>query len=166
MTFLSGRFLQKTNKRILLYYYETSGRLVFVRFLEEIEDTNKSFRNYLTFSDYQFCLIKENYNFLFIQSDTLWKYCLLYLKEKLRVDYHRKDYHSYHGTFHTIFKNSRLICARELLENVGLHELPRESLSVRASPFRRETPLSIHGDPYMVLVSDIKLIRTDTTLWS
>ena len=30
-------------------YYETSGRLVFVRFLEEIEDTKKTFRNYLTF---------------------------------------------------------------------------------------------------------------------
>ena len=26
-------------------YYETSGRLVFVRFLEEIEDTKKTFRN-------------------------------------------------------------------------------------------------------------------------
>ena len=38
------------NERILLYYYETSGRLVFVRFLEEIEDTKKTFRNYkLTF---------------------------------------------------------------------------------------------------------------------
>ena len=37
------------NEQILLYYYETSGRLVFVRFLEEIEDTKKTFRNYLTF---------------------------------------------------------------------------------------------------------------------
>ena len=138
---------KQTNSTLLLWNLRSTS---FCSFLEEIEDTNKSFRNYLTFSDYQFCLIKENYNFLFIQSDTLWKYCLLYLKEKLRVDYHRKDYHSYHGTFHTIFKNSRLICARELLENVGLHELPRESLSVRASPFRRETPLSIHGDPYIL----------------
>ena len=43
-------FLQKTNKQIRLHYYETSGRLVFVRFLEEIEDTKKTFRNYLTFS--------------------------------------------------------------------------------------------------------------------
>ena len=46
----SRRFLQKTNKRILLYYYETSGRLVFVRFLEEIEYTKNTFRNYLTFN--------------------------------------------------------------------------------------------------------------------
>ena len=33
---------KKTNERILLYYYE---QLVFVRFLEEIEDTKKTFRN-------------------------------------------------------------------------------------------------------------------------
>ena len=49
MIFSSRRFLQKTNGRILLYYYETSGRLVFFRFLEEIEDTQKTFRNYPTF---------------------------------------------------------------------------------------------------------------------
>ena len=35
--------LQKTNERIWLYYYDTSSRLVFVRFLEEIEDTKKYF---------------------------------------------------------------------------------------------------------------------------
>ena len=43
-------FLQKTNERIRLYYYDTSSRLVFVRFLEEIEDTKKPFRNYRTFT--------------------------------------------------------------------------------------------------------------------
>ena len=32
MIFSSRRFLQKTNERILLYYYETSGWLVFVHF--------------------------------------------------------------------------------------------------------------------------------------
>ena len=42
--------LQKRKKGILLYYYETSGRLVFVCFLEEIEDTKQTFRNYLAFS--------------------------------------------------------------------------------------------------------------------
>ena len=38
---------KKTNKRIRLYYYDTSDRLIFVCFLEEIEDTNakKIFRN-------------------------------------------------------------------------------------------------------------------------
>ena len=41
---------KKTNEGIRLYYYDTSNRLVFVRFLEEIEDTKKPFRNYLTFS--------------------------------------------------------------------------------------------------------------------
>jgi hypothetical protein len=40
---------KKTNERILLYYYETSGWLVFVHFLKEIEDTKKTFRNYLTY---------------------------------------------------------------------------------------------------------------------
>ena len=38
-------FFQKTNKQIQLYYYETAGRHVFVRFLEEIEDTKRTFRN-------------------------------------------------------------------------------------------------------------------------
>ena len=37
--FSSQSFLQNTNKRIRLYYYDTSGRLAFVRFLEEMEDT-------------------------------------------------------------------------------------------------------------------------------
>ena len=36
-------FLQKTNERIRLYYYDTSGRLVFVRFLEEIDDPKNHF---------------------------------------------------------------------------------------------------------------------------
>ena len=34
-------FLQKTNEQIWLYYYNTSGRLVFILFLEDIEDTKK-----------------------------------------------------------------------------------------------------------------------------
>ena len=50
MIFSSQRSFQKTNERIQLHYYETSGRRVFVHFLEEIEDTKKTFRNYLTFS--------------------------------------------------------------------------------------------------------------------
>ena len=47
--FSYGRFLQKTNKRFLLYYFEISGWHVFVRFLEEIEDSKKTFWNYLPF---------------------------------------------------------------------------------------------------------------------
>ena len=35
-------FLQKTNERIRLYYYDTSGQLVFVCFLEKIEGTKKT----------------------------------------------------------------------------------------------------------------------------
>ena len=33
----------------------TTMRRVFVRFLEEIEDTKKTFRNYLTFSTENYC---------------------------------------------------------------------------------------------------------------
>ena len=45
----SKRFFQaygsSKNKQILLYYYETSGQLVFVCVLKEIEDTKKTFTN-------------------------------------------------------------------------------------------------------------------------
>ena len=44
MIFSSRRFFQKTNERIRLYYYDTSGRLVFVHFSEEIEGTKKTFQ--------------------------------------------------------------------------------------------------------------------------
>ena len=40
--FFKPIFSPKTNEQILLYYYKTSGRLVF---LEEIEGTKKTFRN-------------------------------------------------------------------------------------------------------------------------
>ena len=40
---------KRTNEFDFTTYYETSGRLVFLRFLEEIEDTKKTFRIYLTF---------------------------------------------------------------------------------------------------------------------
>ena len=50
-------FLKKMNDRIRLYYYDTSSRLVFVHFLEEIEDTKKPFRNYLTFNRIKTCPI-------------------------------------------------------------------------------------------------------------
>ena len=36
-------FLQKPNERIRLYYYDTLGRLVFVRFLEEIDEPKNHF---------------------------------------------------------------------------------------------------------------------------
>ena len=78
MIFSSQRFLQKTNKQILLY--DISGWHVFVCFLEEIEDTNKKFRNQLTFNMYS---IKEKLSenvqeFYFFQSSeqynnmTMW----------------------------------------------------------------------------------------------
>ena len=38
-------FLQKTNEQIQLYYYDTSGWLVFVRLLEEIDNPKKPFWN-------------------------------------------------------------------------------------------------------------------------
>ena len=43
--FFKLTFPPKTNKQIRLYYYDTLGRLVFVRFLEEIDDPKKPFRN-------------------------------------------------------------------------------------------------------------------------
>ena len=43
MVFGVINFLQKTNERIRLYYYDTSGRLVFVHFLEEIDDPKNHF---------------------------------------------------------------------------------------------------------------------------
>ena len=49
--FFKPTFLPKneqTNSTLLLVY-DTSGRLVFVRFLEEIEDNKKTFRNQLNF---------------------------------------------------------------------------------------------------------------------
>ena len=36
---------KKKSEQIRLYYCDTSGRLVFVRFLEEIDDSKKTFRN-------------------------------------------------------------------------------------------------------------------------
>ena len=39
------QFYQKMNEKIQLNYYDTSGLLVFIRFLEEFEDTKKAFRN-------------------------------------------------------------------------------------------------------------------------
>ena len=47
--FLSRCFFQKLNERIQLYYYDTTGWLVFVHFLEEIKDTKKTFQNQVTF---------------------------------------------------------------------------------------------------------------------
>ena len=54
MVFGFTDFLQKMNEQIRFYYNDTSGRLVFVRFLEEIDDPKKPFRNYLTFSNLKF----------------------------------------------------------------------------------------------------------------
>ena len=45
-----SNFLQKMNKGIWLYYYDTSNWFVFVRFFKEIKDTKKSFQIYLTFA--------------------------------------------------------------------------------------------------------------------
>ena len=42
---LESRFFQKKNQDIQINYYDTSGRLVFVRFFEEFEDTKKTFRS-------------------------------------------------------------------------------------------------------------------------
>ena len=38
-------FFQKLNETIRLDYYDTSGRLFFVPFLQEFEDSKKTFRS-------------------------------------------------------------------------------------------------------------------------
>ena len=41
--FLVSSILPKNERKIQLFYYDTSGRLVFVRVLGEIDDTKKTF---------------------------------------------------------------------------------------------------------------------------
>ena len=48
-------FLQKTNEGIRLYYYNTSSRLVFVRFLEE-STFSKLFSLFIQLFDYIDCI--------------------------------------------------------------------------------------------------------------
>ena len=43
--FFKPTFPPKTNEQIQLYYYDTSGWFVFVHFLEEIDETKKTFQN-------------------------------------------------------------------------------------------------------------------------
>ena len=43
MIFSSRRFFQKTNEQILLYHYDTSGQLVFLRFLKKLKITKRHF---------------------------------------------------------------------------------------------------------------------------
>ena len=66
--FFQADISKKTKEQIQLYYYDTLGRFVFVRFLEEIEDTEKTFRNYLTFS-----LAGLLNNILFLWTSIIWK---------------------------------------------------------------------------------------------
>ena len=105
MIFSSWRFFQKTNKRIWLYYHHTYSRLVFVHFLEEIEDTKKTFRNQLTFSrqfekEVNTAVLAFSLAFITTGAITdsifleklpvktffllifLWKYCLYFLFQK------------------------------------------------------------------------------------
>ena len=63
--FSSRHFFQEANKQIGLYYNDTSGRLVFVLFLEEIQDTKKTFRE-MTVK--KFIVIKNNF-----KDDPNWK---------------------------------------------------------------------------------------------
>ena len=52
--FPSRRFFQKTNEWIRVFCLTVQKTNLFVRFLEESEDTKKSFRSYLTFTSQQF----------------------------------------------------------------------------------------------------------------
>ena len=50
MFFSILRFLQKTNERNRFFCLTVLKMNLFIRFLEESEDTKKSFRSYLTFT--------------------------------------------------------------------------------------------------------------------
>ena len=55
MIFFSPILLPKKELTNSTLSYETSGQLVFIHFLEEIEDTKKTFQNQLTFkSEFSF----------------------------------------------------------------------------------------------------------------
>ena len=45
MIFSIRNFFQKKNERIQLHYYDTTGWLAFVHFLEDIEETKNTFQN-------------------------------------------------------------------------------------------------------------------------
>ena len=62
----------KMNEPILLYYYESSGRLVFVRFLEKIEDIKTTFWNNWPLAAQS--AQKISYRSTYIQWICLW-YC-------------------------------------------------------------------------------------------
>ena len=59
---MSKRLFHKDIQKLSDLYYETSGWLVFVCFLEEIEDTKKTFQNYLAFTMLQLLIATLNYN--------------------------------------------------------------------------------------------------------
>ena len=48
------------NEKIRLYFYDTSGRLVFVRFLEEFEDTKRHFEINWPLSEFKFVRFLSN----------------------------------------------------------------------------------------------------------
>ena len=85
-------FLQKTNEGIRLCYYDTSSRLVFVRFLEEIEDTKEPFRNYMTFIEAKLSdqlpliIVCDRFDFvhdlvLYLYRNSLQKYIEIYVQK-------------------------------------------------------------------------------------
>ena len=61
-------------KTIRLYYNDTSGRLVFVRFLEEIEGIKKPFRNYLIFKEnHTWRIFNFIWNIAFTHESVTWR---------------------------------------------------------------------------------------------
>ena len=85
MIFSSRRYLQKTNEWILLYYYESSYWLVFVSFLEEIEDTKTTFRNYLTFSTYLIFTWSKHFTSNCFSKLTTWRTKLMTIIRQILV---------------------------------------------------------------------------------
>ena len=73
--FLSRRFLQTTNERILLYYYETSGWLVFVRFWRKLKTPKRHF-------EINWPLIVKNFtcDSIWSENPLYWACCSIVLK--------------------------------------------------------------------------------------
>ena len=80
MIFWSSISSKKMNERIRLYYYDTSSGLVFVRFLDKIEDTKKTFRNHLTFSNTYF---KFHDSYFFPRSRINVSCLIVFLQQKI-----------------------------------------------------------------------------------
>ena len=84
MIFFKPTIPPKMNEQIWLYYYDTSGRLVFVRFWEEIKDTKKNISKLTCI----FVYFKINQNMSFMNYIQFWKHARMKLFLKIVIFVH------------------------------------------------------------------------------